>query len=265
MKARRLRFAMPFGTATEPDCVHLIGGEDVRFSLRAPELEQWLPPLLQRLARGESDAVLLGSLPEHRRAAARELVDQLVGERVLVVDASPRPAGRAWSLEVDGEGRLAERVRAALPIASAAGERLALICQDALDYRAARERSAELRRLGRAHVWASVGPISRALVSPLFLPDASPCFECLLSHFLRLSRAPDVTRALFTSGLESLDAPEFSERGLALVAELVAFKCALAAEPEPPAALFRLHAFELCTLECSSHPVSPNPECSACR
>lgn len=262
MSARRLRFAMPFGTATEPDCVHLIGGEDVRFSLRAPGIERWLPALLQQLARGESDAELLRSLPEHRRDAARELVEQLVGERVLVLDSVPRAAGRAWAPEVLGEGRLAERVRATLP-KTEAGEPLSLICQDALDYRAARERSAELRRLGRAHLWASVGPASRALVSPLFPAGSSPCFECLLAHFLRLSRAPDLTRALFASGLESLQAPEFPERGLALVSELVAFKCGLAAEPEPAAALFRLHAFELSTLEISSHPVSPDPQCSA--
>jgi hypothetical protein len=154
-RARRLRFAMPFGTAIEPDCVHLIGGEDVRFSLRAPELEQWLPPLLQRLAGGESDAELFRSLPEERRAAARELVDQLLGERVLVVEPGPRPAGRAWALQVEGEGRLAERVRALVPEASeasAAHEPLAILCQDRLDYRAARERSAELRALRRAHL-----------------------------------------------------------------------------------------------------------------
>jgi bacteriocin biosynthesis cyclodehydratase domain-containing protein len=278
MSARRLRFAMPFGTAIEPGCVHLIGGEDVRFTLRAPELEEWLPALLQRLARGESDSALIGSLPERRREAARELFEQLIGERVLVRDAEPEREGRSWALEVDvvGEGRLAERVRARLPLAEErvsapdeagqAGERLLVLCQDTLDYRAGREQSAELRCAGRAQIWVSSGPIARALVSPLFLPEASPCFECLLSHFLRLSRAPDLTRALYTSGLELLDggAEAFSDRALGMVAELVASKCALATELEPAAALFRLHAFELATLEVSSHPVSPDPECPVC-
>jgi bacteriocin biosynthesis cyclodehydratase domain-containing protein len=266
-RPRRLRFAFPLAAATGPDCVHLVGGEDLRYTLRGPELDRWILPLLEKLAGGASDAELLEGLPADRQQAARELLDRLAGERVLLSEPAPAPQARAWCFDVEGEGGLAERVRAALADRDReSGEPLVVLCQDTLDYRTARDRSRELRRLGRAELWVSTGAAARAFVSPLFLPESSPCFDCLLSHLLRLSRAPDLTGALIDTGLQPLakEGSGFPRGALALLAELVAHKCALALEPEPPAALFRLHAFELATLETSSHPVSPDPECSIC-
>ena len=39
----RVRFAFPFTILTKPDMVRLVAGEDFRYTLRSPSLEQWLP------------------------------------------------------------------------------------------------------------------------------------------------------------------------------------------------------------------------------
>src|SRR5438445_5290989 len=43
----RIRFAFPFAILTQPDTVRLIAGEEFRYTLRSPSLDQWLPRFLR--------------------------------------------------------------------------------------------------------------------------------------------------------------------------------------------------------------------------
>src|SRR6185295_3238009 len=47
-----------------------------------------------------------------------------------------------------------------------------VLCQDLLDYEAALQCNRRCRDAKMAFLWVSYGPMNRAYVSPLFLPDA---------------------------------------------------------------------------------------------
>ena len=44
---KRIRFAFPFAILTKPDTVRLVAGEELRYTLRSPSLDQWLPGFLR--------------------------------------------------------------------------------------------------------------------------------------------------------------------------------------------------------------------------
>lgn len=229
--------ALPFSVLPARDVVRLVAGEDVRYTLSAPGLEGWLPALLAALdGRLLEDA--LQAVPAERREEARRLVERLRGERVIV-EAPARAAHRP-----------AADVR--------------VLRQDRLDYDAALRFNRECRA---PWIWATTGPAQRAYVSPLFLPDAGPCLECLIRHFRGLSPAAEIYDALIEHARAGgeIRPSGFPPAGAAIVEQLVAWKSAMAAEPEPPAALYRLHVVEADSLEVSLHPVLPDPECPACR
>ena len=52
---------------------------------------------------------------------------------------------------------------------------------------------------------------------------------------------------------------------IAIRQQLAAWKVALLAQTEPPAAAFLLHVLEVKSLEVTAHPVLVDPECPACR
>ncbi len=229
----RLVPALPFSLLPATDAVRLVAGEDVRYTLQAPGLETWLPALFAALdGRPLENALEL--VEPSRRDEARQLVERLRGERVLV-DA---PA------------------RAAHP-----GGRVRVFRQDRLDYAAALAFNREVRE---PWIWASTGPLQRAYVGPVFLPDAGPCLECLVRHFRGLSPAAEIYDALIEhpEAIRPSPAPPAVE---ALVEQIVAWKSTAFAEPEPPAAVYRLHVVEAASLEVSTHPVLPDPDCPVCR
>src|SRR5689334_14912771 len=100
---------MPFTIIPEADCVRLLGGEDIRYSFRAPEIERWLPALLGELGAA-SVGEALAHVPAPRRRAAEELLARLVSERVLV-EARQRPSPSPYRIEMVGDGALAEALR----------------------------------------------------------------------------------------------------------------------------------------------------------
>src|SRR5208282_5523498 len=86
-----------------------------------------------------------------------------------------------------------------IPMAkSGSGPPLPVLCQDRLDYDEVLRFNRRCLETGTPWLWASTGPMNRAYVSPLFLPDAGPCLNCLLLHFRRLSPVPDLYEALAT-------------------------------------------------------------------
>jgi bacteriocin biosynthesis cyclodehydratase domain-containing protein len=277
MAPRRPRLALPFTILTSRDTVRLVAGEDFRYTLTGPELDAWLPGWLAGLdGRGTLDEAL-GRLPEVRRGPARSLADRLYGERVLIdgtaVDAH---APARWQLAVEGSAAWAAGWHPGLVgRTTASGEAdgnvcptrvLPVLCQDRLDHDEALRFNRRCLDGGTPWLWASTGPMSRAYVGPLFLPDAGPCWSCLLYHFRRLSPAPELYEALADharSGRALTRAP-FPAPAVALLRQLLLWKAELAEAPEAPAALYRLHALEVATLEVTSHRVFVDPECPEC-
>lgn len=229
----RLVPALSFSVLPGRDAVRLVAGEDLRYALDAPGLETWFPALFAALD-GRPVEQALEAVEAPRRAEARALLDRLRGERVLV-EASARAA------HPGGEVRVFR--------------------QDRLDYAAALDVN---RQADAPWIWASTGPLQRAYVSPVFLPDAGPCLECLVRHFRGLSPAAEIYDALIEhpEAIRASGAPAELEE---IVGQIITWKSRAFAEPEPPAAVYRLHVVEAESLEVSTHAVLPDPDCPACR
>ncbi len=264
---RRPRLALPFTILSERDTVRLVAGEDFRYTLSGPELDAWLPDWLAGLDGRTRLDEALRRLPEVRRASAEQIMDRLYGERVLVDGIAPdahEPACRPLATE----GSAAWAVGWPPPAENASGRALPVLCQDSLDYDEALRFNRCCLDAGTPWLWASRGPMNRAYISPLFLPDAGPCLSCLLQHFRRLSPVPDLYEyealtAHARMGQQIAPVP-FPPPAAVIVQQLLLWKASLAEKPEAPAALYRLHVLEVATLEITSHRVFVDPECPEC-
>jgi bacteriocin biosynthesis cyclodehydratase domain-containing protein len=265
MVHRRPRLALPFTILTSQDTVRLVAGEDFRYTLTAPELDGWLPAWLAGLDGRTPLDEALRRLPEVRRGPAEQIIDRLYGERVLVDGIAPdahAPARRSLATE----GSAAWAVGWPPPAENASGRALPVLCQDNLDYDEALRFNRRCLKTGSPWLWASTGPMNRAYVSPLFLPDAGPCLSCLLQHFRRLSPVPDLYEALTAHarmGQQIVPVP-FPHPAIVIVQQLLLWKASLAEETEAPTALYRLHVLEVASLEVTSHRVFVDPECPEC-
>lgn len=232
--------SLPFTVVPSPGVVRLVAGEDVRYTLAAPGVESWLPSLLDRLDGRPLEQALEAVAPA-RRDEARRLVERLRAERVLV--EAPAAAGHPG---------------AAVPLRT--------LHQDRLDYDEALRFNRECRAGSAPWLWTSTGPMQRAYVSPVFLPDAGPCLECLVRHFRGLSPAAEIYDALVAharAGGEIRPSP-FPPAGTEILRQIAAWKAAALARPDPPAAVYALHVIEAASLEVSVHRVFADPECPAC-
>jgi bacteriocin biosynthesis cyclodehydratase domain-containing protein len=260
---RRPRLALPFTVLTERDTVRLVAGEDFRYTLTGPALDRWLPAWLADLDGTAPLEQALERLPEAHRAAARQLVDRLYGERVLIDPAAADVhAPASWRLTPEGNADWAARWQ---PGGEDGARPLPVLCQDRLDYDEALRFNRRCLETGTPWLWASTGPMSRAYLSPLFLPDGGPCLSCLLYHFRRLSPAPEFYDALADharAGRPVVPVP-FPQPAAAVLRQLVLWKAALAAEPAT-ASLYRLHVLEVASMEVTAHRVFVEPECPEC-
>lgn len=260
--------AVPFTILGGPDRVRLVSGEDFRYTLEGAALEQWLPQWLPLLDGRRSLQDALASLPEVRRDAAREIVEHLYGERVLIdgpISAAHR-AGAYRSL-VEGEGLLyRELTTACQQFSESAARPLPILCQDRLDYDEALSFNRRCLEGDSPWLWASCAAMSRGYVGPLILPDAGPCLECLFSHFQRRSPLPELYDELIDHARQggSIEPTPLPARPLTLLAHLTLGKVEMASVEPSPAALFRLHVLDAATLEVTTHRVFLDPECRAC-
>lgn len=265
MPRRHPRLALPFTVLTGPNTVRLVAGEDFRYTLTGPELEGWLPDWLAGLDGRAPLEEALGRLPEARRGPAQQLVDRLYGERVLIDGtAADSHAAKHWRLAPEGSAAWAAGWPPTTRDANARA--LPALCQDRLDYEEALRFNLRCLEAGTPWLWGSTGPMSRAYISPLFLPDAGPCLHCLLEHFRRLSPAPELYDALAAharTGQQVIAAP-LAPPAVAVVQQLLLWKAELAQEPAAHAALYCLHVLEVASLEITSHRVFVNLECPAC-
>lgn len=271
----RLRSAHPFTVIAEPDAVRLIAGEDLRYSLSAPGLDQWLPELLSSLDAGLDVPTALDRVAAPHRAEARSLLLRLREERVLIPPpALEIPPGVSGPAILYGECPLGEAVRSAITARTPGlfgapdmgdGGRVHILCQDILDYEAALRAGARALAEGAALVWATEAPLARGFVSPLFLPDAGPCLACLIACFKRLSPSPELYDALIEHAKRggSFMPTSIGPEPRAALAAITAFKIAgLAAPAEARSeAIFRLHVLDAKSFEVSTHPVPIDPDC----
>jgi bacteriocin biosynthesis cyclodehydratase domain-containing protein len=262
---RRPCLALPFTVLTAADTVRLVAGEDFRYTLTSPGLDAWLPAWLAQLDGRRTLDETLGAVPAERRADAARLAERLYGERVLI-DGPPvvEPAG-PFRITVAGSAAWREALVESGDVTDAAP--LTVLCQDSLDYEEALRFNRERLDAGNPWLWATTGPLSRAYVSPLFLPDAGPCLGCLLNGFRCVSPAPELYDALadHTRAGRRVASSPFPVRALRVLHQLILWKASLAGRPESPPPLFRLHVLEAATMEVSTHRVFLDPECPECR
>ena len=266
-RPRRPRLALPFTVLSSRDTVRLVAGEDFRYSLGGPGLDEWLPAVLARCDGRHTVEELLSGLPPHQQSQASELIDRLYGERVLC-DGSVELAHAAMRYRAapEGCGALVERLQLAMGGNATPGEALPILCQDRLDYHTVLDFNRRCLAGSAPWLWATCGPLSRAYVSPLFRPDAGPCLECLVRQFQRLSPVPDLYEELIRHGRvggEFVPVAQ-AESVWEIVAQLLVWKLSLVEHPSPPAALYRLHVIEIEALEISTHRVFSLPDCPAC-
>jgi bacteriocin biosynthesis cyclodehydratase domain-containing protein len=259
------RLALPFTILTERDTVRLVAGEDFRYTLTSPGLDGWLPAWLAGLDGRTRLDEALARLPEARRESARQLAERLYGERVLI-DGIAADAHAPARCRLAPEGSATWATGWQPSSADSMARPLPVLCQDRLDYEEALQFNRRCRQDGAPWFWASTGAMSRAYVSPLFLPDAGPCLSCLLSHFRRLSPTPELYDALASHARfgRPIEPVPYPEPAAALVRELIRWKALLVEETEAPEALYRLHVVEVGSLEITSHRVLVDPECAEC-
>jgi len=258
---RRLRPAARFSVIPTAGGARLVAGEDLRYTVRAPRVTDWLSPLLTALDGRRPLREVLEAVTSDSRQAALEVVERLYGERALV-EASAEEAHRPSSagLAPVGSGRLFEA------FTRRADDGILLLCQDTLDYDEVLEFNRRGRSGSRPYFWATIGPTARAFLSPAILPSAGPCLECLVRHFRRLSPLPELYEEVAEHARRGglMEAASFPEPALDVFARLVGWKAALLQLPDPPPALFRLHVLEVGSLTISSHRVFPDVDCPTC-
>jgi len=263
--SRRPRLALPFTMLTDRDTMRLVAGEDFRYTLTGPGLDVWLPGWLAGLDGRMLLDEALGRLPDTCQTTARQIVDRLYGERVLIDGvASDAHVPARWWLTPEGSAAWANGWQ---PIKADDNARpLPALCQDRLDYEEALRFNRRCLEKGTPWLWASTGPMSRAYVSPMFLPDAGPCLCCVLYHFRRLSPAPELYDALsgHVRAGGAVVPVSFLPPAVAMIQQLLIWKASLAEEAQAPTALYRLHVLEVESLEVTSHRVFVDPECPEC-
>lgn len=269
MSPQRPRLALPFTILEAPDSVTLVAGEDYRYTFRASGLEAWLPGLLREMDGRRTSEELLGRCEPAAREVARDVLQRMYGERILVegsaADAHP---GQGFRVTLHGGGPLRESLEAACAelAADAEAPELALLCQDRLDHDEAWGFARRSRERSCATLWVTTGPMTRGFVSGLFLPDAGPCLACLLGQFQRISPTPELYELLaeHARGGGAIAAVPFAAAGLRVLEGLALWKLGLVADPTPAAALYRLHVLEAGSLEVTSHRVLVDPDCAVC-
>lgn len=264
---RRPCLALPFTIVTAADTVRLVAGEDFRYTLTAPDLDRWLPAWIERLDGRRTLDETLAAVPAECRADAVRLAERLYGERVLIDGPPALEPTAPLHLAAEGQALWREGLMAAAGEGIPGAAPLTVLCQDSLDFEEALHFNRERLTTGSPWLWATTGPLSRAYVSPLFLPDAGPCLNCLLNGFRRVSPAPELYDALaeHTRAGRRVTPSPFPVRALLVLHQLILWKVSLAGLPSSPPPLFRLHVLEVASMEVSTHRVFLDPECPECR
>ena len=265
---RTVRFAFPFAILARPDTVRLIAGEELRYTLRSPSLDEWLPQFLRSFQEEIEWRSLLNQLPSELHEPALQIITRLYSERVLLEgNGESEPISSPVRCVVEGSGNLSERLRAAVPAVSGSAAHVAVLGQESLDYATALDFNRRARRSSAAGwLWVSCGAMGRGFVSALFRPQSGPCLECLIRNFQRLSDTPAIYEHLIEHSRSGGQMPQacFPAAAIDFLAALARWKIERSAETEPPSGVYRLHVVEVDTMECTTHRVFRDLHCPEC-
>ena len=258
----RPQLSLPTTIIAEDNVVHLICGEDVRYTLRAGPASTQLADVLRRC---DGKTPLDELLPQGaQRQHLEQFIQRLTSERVLIDGLAEDAAMAAeYSPVAEGSGPIVEQ----LTRGATDGPSIHILCQDDLNYSAAYEfNRRHLQAATTPWMWITTGPVSRGYVSPVFLPDAGPCLACLLRQFQRLSPTAHLYDALITHGSDggSFAASEFNTDAMVVLERIACWKIDQMRLPVPSPAVFQLHVLELATMEVQMHRAFPDPTCPEC-
>ncbi|MFN9373005.1 MAG: TOMM precursor leader peptide-binding protein [Planctomycetaceae bacterium] len=264
--------------------VHLIAGEDFRFTIQTGDATE----VIARVLRGcqgirPLEDLLAGLNPAEQELAIR-IVERLRSERMLFDGPALPPPETPWRIEIEGTGVLAQRARGLWPSPAGtichplggsttpnnpnpAGVSLVrVLVQQDLDLAQVLEfNRRQLAGEADAWLWVTTGPLARGYVSPVILKRGRPCLECLLRHFRRLSPAPQLYDALERPGEPTQFVPGEPAEPLArIVLEIAGWKLRRLGQAPAAASQFALHVVEAETLETALHPVWLDPTCPGC-
>jgi bacteriocin biosynthesis cyclodehydratase domain-containing protein len=264
--------------------VHLIAGEDFRFTIQTGDATEVIARVLRGCQGDRPLADLLAGLNPAEQELAIRIVDRLRSERMLF-DGPPLPPPEVpWRIEIEGANSLAQRARELWPSLSG------VLCQTSVqstppntlnpvgvsvmrvlvqqDLDLAQVLEFNRRQLAGetdAWLWVTTGPLARGYVSPVMLKRGRPCLECLLRHFRRLSPAPQLYDALERPGEPAQFVPGEPAEPLArIVLEIAGWKLRRLGQAPAAASQFALHVVEAETLETALHPVWLDPNCPGC-
>lgn len=262
MSARPVRLVQEFTVIPGRDAVTLVAGEELRYTFEAPGIEAWAPGLVAALASPGLAEARVAALPEDARDGARELVDALAAE-LLLVEAAAAEAHAPVALRVAAEGdpALVDRLDG-----TGRGAPLRVLCQADLDLHALLAFNARALAGADPFLWVSTGAGARGYVGPLHRPDLGPCLACLHGHFRRRAEVPgihDLLREHGAGGGAFAPTP-FPEEGREVLVALARWKAREAAAPDPDPALHALHVLEAASMTVTTHPVPVDPTCEAC-
>ncbi|HBH51733.1 MAG TPA: hypothetical protein DDY91_07565 [Planctomycetaceae bacterium] len=265
--------------------IHLIAGEDFRFTIQAGESTTVVARLLRQCRGDRPWSELTAGLLPHEVELATRVVQRLLSERV-VFDGPALPApGKPWQIEIEGAGSLAEMARTTWQASlsptlspgpatsgpSGARERppalVRVLVQQDLDYARVLEfNRRQLAGAADAWLWVTTGPLARGYVTPVILPRGRPCLECLLRHFRRLSPAPQLYDALSRTGPAGGEfvAADPDPALARILLEIAHWKLQRLKHEPALSAQYALHVVEAENLETAVHPVWLDPTCPEC-
>lgn len=266
-----LCFSWPFSLVFEPGRLHLIAGEDVRYSLVIPEGQTWIAEWLSSFSQPHTVQQKIAALAASDQPMARGLLDRLCEERILVpATALQAHQARACRMVAVGEGEWPEAFRMGTPVfevhPAAEPRPVQVLFQDRLDYDEALQFNQRQLQGSAPWMWVSSGAGARGYVSPIFLPHIGPCLGCLLLHFQERSSTPWVYDAMVLHkqrGGEIKPMP-FSVSARNVLQHLAQWKWEEYAKADPSPGVYQLHVLELDAFEITSHEVWSHPGCAAC-
>jgi len=264
--------------------VHLIAGEDFRFTIQTGDATEVIARVLRGCQGIRPLADLLAGLNPAEQELAIRIVERLRSERMLF-DGPPLPPPEVpWRIEIKGAGILDQRARelwlsmsGALcqtsggtttpnnPNPAGVSVVRVLVQQDLDLAQVLQFNRRQLAGEAEAWLWVTTGPLSRGYVSPVILKRGRPCLECLLRHFRRLSPAPQLYDALERPREPAQFVPGEPAEPLArIVLEIAGWKLRRLGQAPAAASQFALHVVEAETLETALHPVWLDPTCPGC-